>query len=222
MTELTDIGDRLEQLAGTLSGGWKQRLALACSLVHEPDVLFLDEPTAGIDPVARRDLWDLLFKLSGQGVTLLVTTHYMDEAERCTDVGYLYMSKLLVLGKPEELKRIPQVTPAGTLRYELRVEEPAKQLAILKTADQVRDATMFGEKIHVLVDDAFQPDQIRELLNLSERELVARPVEPTLEDVFVTLTRSAERQANAGLDVDVEATLDTGVDATHRWRIQKS
>ena len=214
VTALTDIGDRLEQLAGTLSGGWKQRLALACSLVHEPDVLFLDEPTAGIDPVARRDLWDLLFKLSGQGVTLLVTTHYMDEAERCTDVGYLYMSKLLVLGKPEELKQIPQVTPAGTRRYELRVREPAKQLALLKATDRVRDATMFGEKIHILIDETLTPEQIRQLLKLSETDLVARPVEPTLEDVFVTLTRAAEKQAYDGKDANVDATIDTVTDAT--------
>ncbi len=194
VTELTDIQDRMNQLAGTLSGGWKQRLALACSLVHQPDVLFLDEPTAGIDPVARRDLWDLLFELSGRGVTLLVTTHYMDEAERCTDVGYLYLSKLLVLGKPDELKRMPQVTPPGTTRYELRINDAVHQLAVLKQTEHVRDATMFGEKIHLLVDDTLTPSELCKRLQLQEDQIKIRPVEPTLEDVFVTLTRAAELQ----------------------------
>ncbi len=210
VVDLTGIGDRLDQLAGTLSGGWKQRLALACSLVHQPDVLFLDEPTAGIDPVARRDLWDLLFELSSRGVTLLVTTHYMDEAERCTDVGYLFMSKLLVLGKPDELKLLPQVTPAGTVRYELRVAEAAHQLAALRRVAGVHDATMFGERIHLLIDDKLDPGELRELLKLEKNELSVRPADPTLEDVFVTLTRAAEAQAEQSLVEHGAAPRDLG------------
>src|SRR3954462_3711157 len=152
--DLTGMHDRLDQLAGTLSGGWKQRLALACALIHEPDVIFLDEPTAGIDPVARRQLWDLLFELSARGVTLFVTTHYMDEAERCTDVGYIYQSRLLVHGKPDEIKSLPDVTPAGTHRLEIEVASPAEQLAKLRKMPGVRDATLFGQTIHALAEQS--------------------------------------------------------------------
>ncbi|MGE5193299.1 MAG: ABC transporter ATP-binding protein, partial [Deltaproteobacteria bacterium] len=147
--ELTGIQSRIDQLAGTLSGGWKQRLALACALIHEPDVIFLDEPTAGIDPVARRDLWDLLFELSGRGVTLFVTTHYMDEAERCSDVAYIHMSKLIVCGKPDRLKELPEVTPAGQRRWELEVPDPTEKLSVLRRMPGIADATLFGQTIHL-------------------------------------------------------------------------
>jgi ABC transporter DrrB family efflux protein len=190
--KLTALGDRIDQLAGTLSGGWKQRLALACALVHEPQVIFLDEPTAGIDPVARRQLWDLLFELSARGVTLLVTTHYMDEAERCTDIGYLYNSRLLLAGKPDDLKTLPDVTPPGTRRYEIELHAPAEHLATLRADPHVRDATLFGQTIHVLVDEQVDEQQI--VRQLEPEKVQVRPIEPTLEDVFVTLTANAEKR----------------------------
>ncbi len=192
--KLTGIGNRLDQLAGTLSGGWKQRLALACALIHEPDVVFLDEPTAGIDPVARRDLWDLLFELSGRGVTLFVTTHYMDEAERCTDVAYIHMSKLVVCGRPDELKQLAAVTPQGTRRWELDVSHPTENLSRLRTLAGVADATLFGQSIHLLANDNLSEPDVRRHLALSPQETLAmRPIAPSLEDVFVTLTRAQER-----------------------------
>ena len=200
---LTSLGDRLEQLAGQLSGGWKQRLALACALIHEPEILFLDEPTAGIDPVARRQLWDLLFELSGRGVTLFVTTHYMDEAERCTDVGYIYMSRLLVKGKPQQLKELPLVTPAGTSRYELRIPQPAERLAEIRHIEGVRDATLFGEALRLMVDGRFSSDELARQLGIATAEADIHEVPPTLEDVFVTLTRAAEGGAAESQEVEV-------------------
>ncbi len=191
--ELTGIGDRLNQLAGTLSGGWKQRLALACALIHEPEVIFLDEPTAGIDPVARRDLWDLLFELSGRGVTLFVTTHYMDEAERCSDVAYINLSKLVVCGKPRTLKELPAVTPAGTRRWELEVPQPTESLSRLRSLPGVVDATLFGQSIHLLARDEIGEEQVRQHLGMTALVTAMRPIAPSLEDVFVTLTRAHDR-----------------------------
>jgi len=195
--ELADLRDRLDDLAGTLSGGWKQRLALACALIHEPELVFLDEPTAGIDPVARRDLWDLLFDLSGRGVTLLVTTHYMDEAERCTDIGYLYMSRLLMAGKPDVVKQLPDVTPPGTRRLELDVPSPTQALSRLRQLRGVLDATLFGQSIHLLADQGLRETDLAPNLNLAPDQVQVRPVPPSLEDVFVTLTRKAGAPAGA-------------------------
>jgi len=195
--DMTALGDRVGQLAGTLSGGWKQRLALACALIHEPELVFLDEPTAGIDPVARRQLWDLLFDLSARGVTLFVTTHYMDEAERCTTVGYIHMARLLVLGRPAMLKALDEVTPEGTKRYELLTPEPARDLDLLRRREGVHDATLFGHAVHLLVDEAIPTDELLRTLPTPAEELELRPIAPSLEDVFVTLTRAAERRKDA-------------------------
>ncbi len=192
--DLTGLGDRIEQLSGTLSGGWKQRLALACALIHEPEVVFLDEPTAGIDPVARRDLWDLLFELSGRGVTLFVTTHYMDEAERCSDVGYIYLSKLIVCGKPNDLKMLPSVTPEGTRRFELEIPAPTEKLSHLRQVHGVLDATLFGQTIHLLISDDLSENSLVTTLNLPEHAIHLRAIAPTLEDVFVSLSRAATLQ----------------------------
>jgi ABC-type multidrug transport system ATPase subunit len=191
--ELTHIREFVDRRAGALSGGWKQRLALSCALVHEPKIIFLDEPTAGIDPVARRELWDLFFQLSGAGITLFVTTHYMDEAERCARVGYIYNSNLITYGRPDELKRLPEVTPAESMWVEVICPNTTVALAELKRADYVSSATIFGQSIHLLMDRGVPLDRIRERLErigITQAEI--KQARPSLEDVFVTLTKRAQ------------------------------
>jgi ABC-type multidrug transport system ATPase subunit len=191
---MTGLAPFMGRLAAHLSGGWKQRLALACAFVHEPEVVFLDEPTAGIDPVARRDLWDLFFELSSRGVTLFVTTHYMDEAERCTHVGYMYAARLIALGRPDELKRGPEVTPSGTRRYELICTDPMAALTRTRGLHAIRDATMFGDRIHVLVDERLGAAELVAELAPGDGHARCEPADPTLEDVFVLLTRRREAE----------------------------
>src|SRR5262249_43553521 len=142
--------------------------------------------------------WDLLFELAGRGVTLLVTTHYMDEAERCTDVGYIYHSRLLVVGKPSDLKSLPEVTPPGTRRFELTTANAPAHLTELRQLDGVRDATLFGDTIHLLADDKLSPAEIAQNVHDGGEKVDVRPISPTLEDVFVTLTRSAEERRARG------------------------
>jgi len=180
LMEMAGIGAYEDRRAGQLSGGWKQRLALACALLHRPRLVFLDEPTAGIDPVARHDVWNLLFLLSAEGITLFVTTHYMDEAERCSRVGYIQDARMLAVGTPAELKALPVVNPPGTRRVKIRADDPSAALERLRTLRGVREATIFGDTIRALVDEGadlgLDPDAVR-------------PAHAGLEDVFIALSR---------------------------------
>src|SRR5438270_8216342 len=186
---ITHLEPYLDRRAALLSGGWRQRLAMACALMHKPTVLFLDEPTAGIDPVARRELWDLLFEFAGKGMTLFVTTHYMDEAERCDHVGYIYLSKLIVCGEPDDLKKLPDVNPPGTRRLDVTCDHVTTALHAMHEMPGVRSATVFGHSMHLLVDESVKRAQIDEQLRkvgVSHSEI--HEIGPSLEDVFVELS----------------------------------
>jgi ABC-type multidrug transport system ATPase subunit len=200
MMELTHLGPYRNRRAAQLSGGWRQRLAMACSLMHKPTVLFLDEPTAGIDPVARRELWDLLFGFAGEGMTLFVTTHYMDEAERCDHVGYIYMSKLIVCGEPDELKRMPEVNPPGTRRLDVTCDHVTTALRAVHQLEGMRSATVFGQSMHLLVHENVRSLEIEQKLrSVGIEHSEIHEIAPSLEDVFVELSakHSAEEKKAA-------------------------
>ncbi len=183
-SNLTPFKDRL---AGKLSGGMKQKLGLACALVHRPRVLFLDEPTNGVDPVSRRDFWRILHGLLGQGVAILVATAYLDEAERCHRVGLMHRGRLLACDTPKGLKKLMK---GGVL--ELTAAEPRRAVRLLSGAFPSGSVALFGEKVHLYFDEG--PEQAREraVATLKPADLEpsrVRQVEPTLEDLFVSLLR---------------------------------
>ncbi|MGZ5006143.1 MAG: ABC transporter ATP-binding protein, partial [Chthoniobacterales bacterium] len=164
----------------------------------KPTVLFLDEPTAGIDPVARRELWDLLFEFAGQGMTLFVTTHYMDEAERCSHVGYIYMARLIVCGEPDQLKHMPEVSPPGTRRLDVTCEHVTTALQTVRQMKGIESATVFGQSMHLLVREEITPEHIEEKLRevgISNPEI--HEIGPSLEDVFVALTNKEAQEKKA-------------------------
>ena len=182
---MAGLEGREGQLAGQLSGGWKQRLALGCAIVHEPPLLFLDEPTAGVDPVSRRRFWTMIYDLARRGVTIFVTTHYLDEAEHATRVAMIHAGVLRALASPSELRRT-------ALRGELLslvCDEPLRALALLEGAPGVRESALYGTLIHALIDPQRQtPDGLAAWLRSAGIVVLSvAPIEPTLEDVFISL-----------------------------------
>jgi ABC-2 type transport system ATP-binding protein len=190
--ESLGLTSRAKQLAGTLSGGWKQRLALAACLIHEPKLLLLDEPTAGVDPGARRDFWDHIHELAHQGITVLVSTHYMDEAERCHALAYIAYGKLLAHGTIKEV-----IDAAGLVTWEIEGDDLMALAAELRPQPGVEMVAPFGNALHVSGTDRAAME--RALAQLSGRAgLEVRRVEPSLEDVFIHLMRDLGSAARPG------------------------
>lgn len=184
--------DRKNQLTGELSGGWKQRVALATCLIHQPDLLLLDEPTAGVDPIARREFWDHIHALSEQGITTLVSTHYMDEAERCTRIAYLAYGELLTTGTVDEVIRQTHLNT-----WELSGNITTSLLQKVRKIKGVELAALFGSLIHV---SGYKPELIEQgLQELSaEFHFTWKRISPTLEDAFISLVnQSAEPLSDA-------------------------
>jgi ABC-2 type transport system ATP-binding protein len=178
MVDLAGLRGRERELAGNLSGGWKQRLALGCSILHRPLILFLDEPTGGVDPKSRRMFWDLIYQLATVGTTVMVTTHFMDEAEHCDEIGFIFEGNLIISDTPEQIKK---VIP-GTL-LEIPTTEPLellKQFQIAKS-QKILDAYVYGTTLHLLV----RPGSGDEFLQYHPTVIL-----PTLEDVFIYFVKS--------------------------------
>ena len=179
-------------ITGTLPGGWKQRLALGCAVLHKPPVIFLDEPTSGVDPITRRQFWDLIHQMAEEGVTVFVTTHYMEEAEYCNRLALIFRGKIVALGTPTELKR-------DSMKGELLLVECAPlgaAVEALQSAPGVMDAAVFGNALHLVVEDAATAMPLLQKFLVDRKIAVSRmeKIRPSLEDVFVSLTTGREAE----------------------------
>ena len=185
-----------------LSGGWKQRLALACAILHEPPIIFLDEPTSGVDPLSRRQFWDLIYSMADQGVTIFVTTHYMEEAEYCDRIALIYDGKMIASGSPMELK----TRFMHDKIIDLRCADPQALITPLKNLPEVRDAALFGSGLHIVTpDDQAATAAINQLLadqGLGEGSYTMETILPSMEDVFISLIEEVDRTKENGKDED--------------------
>jgi len=194
--EMAGLHGRERELARNLSAGWRQRLALGCAIVHRPQVVFLDEPTAGVDPISRREFWSLIYSMAQEGVTVLVTTHYMDEAELCQRVGFISEGKLVALDTPDQLKK----TQMRGHVLEIACSNSEQAVRVLRRAGAkgvipLYEIALYGAQVHAVVPDALTfREEIWRLL--SEADLEVRAIEwiaPTLEDVFISSIRAGSR-----------------------------
>jgi len=190
--KMAGLAEHRSARTGILSGGWKQRLALGCAILHEPPVIFLDEPTSGVDPISRRNFWDLIYHLAEQGVTVFVTTHYMDEAEYCDRLGLIYGGELIALGTPEELKtrHMPQEI------VEVACDRPQEALELIEQVPGVHHAVLFRNGLHAVVSRATEsiPAIAAKLADGRFRANQPEQVVPSLEEVFVALIEAHDRQ----------------------------
>jgi ABC-2 type transport system ATP-binding protein len=189
--EMAGLRGRQNQLTANLSGGWKQRLALGCAIIHKPQVLFLDEPTAGVDPISRRHFWDLIYAMAKEGVTVMVTTHYMDEAELCQRVGFISEGRLIALDSPDQLK---QTQMRGQV-LEIACDDPALAVSVLRQTGAFDEVALYGALVHAVAAEveSLKPQIQRFLqqagIGLQTMDLIA----PSLEDVFISSVRAARR-----------------------------
>jgi len=191
--EMANLAERRTAMTRTLSGGWKQRLALGCAILHDPAVLFLDEPTSGVDPLARGAFWHLIHDLAETGHTIFVSTHYMDEAEYCNRLALMYRGKVIALGTPTELK----TSLAGQSLLNIETSDPLASMRALEGVQGVRDVAVFGGGLHVTVDNAEAGAAlVRSRLAAQGIELrKLESIQPSMEDVFVAKIEAEERKA---------------------------
>ncbi len=191
--EMASLAERSDAMTATLPGGLKQRLALGCAILHDPPILFLDEPTSGVDPIARTAFWDLIREMAGAGHTIFVSTHYMDEAEYCHRLALMYRGRVIALGAPSELR-------AGLSTHvliQLETSAPLETMRALEQVPDIRDVAVFGGGLHVTVNE-FEPGTIAIRSRLAQANIKVHRLEriqPSLEDVFVALIEEEERKS---------------------------
>lgn len=196
--EMAGLTEHRHSRAAILSGGWKQRLALGCAILHEPPIIFLDEPTSGVDPNSRRAFWELIYDLAGRGTTIFVTTHYMDEAEYCDRIALIYRGELTAIGSPEVLKtRLMQDTV-----LEVHAERPHDAISVIEALPGIKEVALFGKGLHAVAADSAAAGAVQAALTAAGFKVNSvAPIAPSLEDVFVSLIQARDRIAQPQQEV---------------------